>query len=154
MATMSLSYIVGTFICRWLLLRMSIQTCVVYAGFASLFSGLLMLFIAYEGPGQSWFGPWAVMLPINVFLMAHGVNQPCGQSGCIAPFPEMAGTASALNGFGMMVVAFGMGTWIGTHMSNPLLTLAQGLIIWSTCLALVAWFGVRKIPLVSKRETA
>jgi DHA1 family bicyclomycin/chloramphenicol resistance-like MFS transporter len=66
----------------------------------------------------------------------------------------MAGTASALNGFGMMVVAFGMGTWIGTHMSNPLLTLAQGLIIWSTCLALVAWFGVRKIPLISKRETA
>jgi DHA1 family bicyclomycin/chloramphenicol resistance-like MFS transporter len=154
MATMSLSYIVGTFICRWLLLRISIQTCVVYAGFASLFSGLLMLFIAYEGPGQSWFGPWAVMLPINVFLMAHGVNQPCGQSGCIAPFPEMAGTASALNGFCMMVVAFGMGTWIGTHMSNPLLTLAQGLIIWSTCLALVAWFGVRKIPLISKRETA
>jgi DHA1 family bicyclomycin/chloramphenicol resistance-like MFS transporter len=66
----------------------------------------------------------------------------------------MAGTASALNGFSMMVVAFGMGTWIGTHMINPLLTLAQGLWVWSTCLALVAWFGVRKIPLISKRETA
>jgi DHA1 family bicyclomycin/chloramphenicol resistance-like MFS transporter len=66
----------------------------------------------------------------------------------------MAGTASALNGFCMMVVAFGMGTWIGTHMSNPLLTLAQGLWFWSICLALAAWLGVRKIPLITKPETA
>jgi DHA1 family bicyclomycin/chloramphenicol resistance-like MFS transporter len=93
------------------------------------------------------------MLPINVFLMAHGVHQPCGQSGCIAPFPEMAGTASALNGFSMMLVAFAMGTWIGTHMSNPLLTLGQGLLVWSICLALIAWFGVRKIPLIKQRES-
>jgi DHA1 family bicyclomycin/chloramphenicol resistance-like MFS transporter len=154
MLTMSLSYIVGTFICRWLLLRISIQTCVVYASFVSLFAGVLMLFIAYEGPEQSWFGHWAVMLPINIFLMAHGVHQPCGQSGCIAPFPEKAGTASALNGFSMMVVAFGMGTWIGKHMSNPLLTLAQGLFVWSSCLVLVAWFAVRKIPIISQRQTA
>jgi DHA1 family bicyclomycin/chloramphenicol resistance-like MFS transporter len=54
----------------------------------------------------------------------------------------------------MMSVAFGLGTWIGTHMSNPLLTLAQGLLVWSSCLALVAWLGVRKIPLIAKRETA
>ena len=94
------------------------------------------------------------MLPINIFLMAHGVHQPCGQSGCIAPFPEKAGTASALNGFSMMVVAFGMGTWIGKHMSNPLLTLAQGLFVWSSCLVLVAWFAVRKIPIISQRQTA
>ena len=154
MITMSLSYIVGTFICRWLLLRISIQTCVVYAGFMSFFSGLLMLLIAYWGPGQSWFGPWAVMLPINFFLMAHGVHQPCGQSGCIAPFPEMAGTASALNGFSMMLVAFGMGTWIGTHMSDPLLALAHGLLLWSSCLVLFAWFGVRKIPITVQREAA
>ena len=153
MFTMSLSYIVGTFICRWLLLRISIQTCVVFASFTSLFAGTMMFLIAHEGPGQSWFGPWAVMLPINVFLMAHGVHQPCGQSGCIAPFPEMAGTASALNGFSMMLVAFAMGTWIGTHMSNPLLTLGQGLLVWSICLALIAWFGVRKIPLIKQRES-
>jgi DHA1 family bicyclomycin/chloramphenicol resistance-like MFS transporter len=94
------------------------------------------------------------MLPINVFLMAHGVHQPCGQSGCIAPFPEMAGTASALNGFSMMVVAFGMGTWIGTHMSDPLLALAHGLLLWSSCLVLFAWFGVRKIPIIAQREAA
>jgi hypothetical protein len=107
MISMSASYILGTFICRWLLLRISVQTCVFMASLVSLLAGALMMLVAYAGPGQSWFGAWVVMLPVNIFLLAHGVHQPCGQSGCVAPFPEMAGTASALNGFSMMLVAFG-----------------------------------------------
>ena len=147
MVSMSLSYIVGTFICRWLLLRVSVQMCVLMASFVSLFAGVLMMLVAYAGPGQSWFGAWAVMVPVNFFLLAHGVHQPCGQSGCIAPFPEMAGTASALNGFSMMLVAFGMGTWIGTHMSDPLLAMAQGMMFASICIGLIGILAVRKIPL-------
>jgi DHA1 family bicyclomycin/chloramphenicol resistance-like MFS transporter len=146
MVSMSLSYILGTFCCRWLLLRISVQQCVAVAGFVTLLAGILMLFMAYWGATQTWFGAWAVMLPMNIFLLGHGVHQPCGQSGCIAPFPEMAGSASALNGFTMMVVAFGIGTWIGTHMANPLETLAQGLSVTATCVALIAWFGVRNLP--------
>lgn len=147
MFSMSLSYIVGTFICRWLLLRISVQTCVFMASFVSLLAGVLMMLVAYAGPGQSWFGAWVVMLPVNIFLLAHGVHQPCGQSGCVAPFPEMAGTASALNGFSMMLVAFGIGSWIGTHMSEPLLTMAQGIMCASICLCLIGSLAVRKIPL-------
>ena len=154
MFSMSLSYIVGTFGCRWLLLRISVQTCVVMASFVSLFAGVLLMLVAYFGPGQAWFGEWAVMVPVNFFLLAHGVHQPCGQSGCIAPFPEMAGTASALNGFSMMLVAFGMGTWIGTHMTDPLLAMANGIMLWSACLALIGSFAVRKIPLLKKKAEA
>ena len=154
MFSMSLSYIVGTFICRWLLLRISVQTCVFVASFVSLFAGLLLMLVAYVGPGQSWFGAWAIMVPINIFLLAHGVHQPCGQSGCIAPFPEMAGTASALNGFSMMLVAFAMGTWIGTHMTDPLQAMAQGLMLWSACLALIGSLAVRRIPLPRMTSSA
>ena len=150
MFSMSLSYIVGTFVCRWLLLRFSVQQCVFMASFVSLFAGVLLMLVAYVGPGQPWFGAWVVMLPVNLFLLAHGVHQPCGQSGCVAPFPEMAGTASALNGTSMMLVAFGMGTWIGTHMTDPLLAMANGIMLWSTCLASIAFFAVRKIPLLQK----
>jgi DHA1 family bicyclomycin/chloramphenicol resistance-like MFS transporter len=146
MVSMSLSYILGTFICRWLLLRMSVQTCVFMASFVSLFSGLLLLLLAYLGPGHIWFGAWTVMVPVNLYLLAHGVHQPCGQSGCIAPFPEMAGTASALNGFSMTLVAFGMGTWIGTHMTDPLQTMAHGIMLWAGSLSLIASLGVRKLP--------
>jgi DHA1 family bicyclomycin/chloramphenicol resistance-like MFS transporter len=147
MVSMSLSYIVGTFICRWLLLRTSVQMSVLVASFVSLFAGVLMLLVAYAGPWQSWFGAWAVMLPVNFFLLAHGVHQPCGQSGCIAPFPEMAGTASAVNGFSMMLVAFGVGTWLGTHMSDPLLAMAHGMMFASICIGLIGILAVRKIPL-------
>lgn len=154
MFSMSLSYIIGTFICRWLLLRISVQTCVFAASWISLLAGLIIVFVAYVGPGQAWFGAWAVMVPVNIFLLAHGVHQPCGQSGCIAPFPEMAGTASALNGFSMMLVAFGMGTWIGTHMSDPLLAMAHGMMLWSACLALIGTFAVRKIPLLQTKPQA
>jgi DHA1 family bicyclomycin/chloramphenicol resistance-like MFS transporter len=154
MFSMSLSYIIGTFICRWLLLRINVQTCVFWASLVSLFAGLLMMLVAYLGPGQSWFGAWAVMLPVNIFLLAHGVHQPCGQSGCIAPFPDMAGTASALNGFSMMLVAFGMGTWIGTHMADPLLTMAQGIMLAATSLALIGSLAVRKIPLPQAAHAA
>jgi DHA1 family bicyclomycin/chloramphenicol resistance-like MFS transporter len=147
MFSMSLSYIIGTFACRWLLLRISVQSCVFMASLLSLFSGVLLIIMAYWGADQVWFGAWSIMLPINLFLLAHGVHQPCGQSGCIAPFPEMAGTASALNGFTMMLVAFGMGTWIGTHMDQPLMALAHGLLLWSCCIALIGIFAVRRIPL-------
>ena len=152
MMSMSMSFIIGTFICRWLLLRMSVQSCVFMASLVSFFAGLLLMYVAYAGPGQSWFGAWAVMAPVNLYLLAHGVHQPCGQSGCIAPFPQMAGTASALNGFTMMLVAFGMGTWIGTHMTDPLLSMAHGLMLWSACLALIGSFAVRKIPLIQKAQ--
>ena len=78
MFSMSLSYIIGTFICRWLLLRISVQTCVFAASWVSLLAGLIIVFVAYVGPGQAWFGAWAVMVPVNIFLLAHGVHQPCG----------------------------------------------------------------------------
>ena len=152
MMSMSMSFMIGTFICRWLLLRMSVQSCVFMASYVSLLAGLLLMYVAYFGPGQTWFGAWAVMAPVNLYLLAHGVHQPCGQSGSIAPFPQMAGTASALNGFTMMLVAFGMGTWIGTHMTDPLLSMAHGLMLWSTCLALIGTFAVRKIPLIQKAQ--
>jgi DHA1 family bicyclomycin/chloramphenicol resistance-like MFS transporter len=59
----------------------------------------------------------------------------------------MAGTASALNGVTMMLVAFGMGTWSGTHMVDPLMAMAHGIMLWSSCLVLLGSFALRKIPL-------
>ena len=32
----------------------------------------------------------------HIFNVGHGINQPCGQSGAVAPFPRVAGAASAL----------------------------------------------------------
>ena len=149
MLSMSFSYIMGTFICRWLLLRMSVTRCVALASCFSMAGGLSLTALAYAGQGQSWYGPWAVMGPVYLFMLAHGVHQPCGQSGAVAPFPQMAGTASALNGFLMMLGAFFMGGWLGTHMDHPSLALAHGMLLWSLCIGILAWTWVRRLSAVS-----
>jgi len=150
MLSMSFSYIVGTFICRWLLLRMSVPKCVALASCFSLAGGVSLTVLAYAGQDQSWYGPWAVMGPVYLFMLAHGVHQPCGQSGAVAPFPHMAGTASALNGFWMMLGAFFMGGWLGAHMAQPSLALAHGMLLSSLCIGLLAWTWVRRLPALGK----
>ena len=146
MLSMSFSYIVGTFICRWLLLHMSVQKTVALASCVTVTSGISLAFLAYAGQDRAWYGPLSVMGPVNFFMMAHGVHQPCGQSGAVSPFPHMAGTASALNGFLMMLGAFFMGDWLGAHMDHPSLALAQGMLLWSLCIGLLAWTWVRRLP--------
>ena len=131
MLSMSLSYIVGTFLCRWMLRRTSVHHSV---GMPAL---------AHAGEGRDWYCAWAVMVPMYTFMLGHGVHQPCGQSGAVAPFPQRAGTASALNGFLMMLGAFFMGAWLSTHMDRPVFALALGVLLWAIVITLLAWTAVQ-----------
>ena len=144
MLTMSLSYIVGTIWGRWMLRRTSVHRTVGVAAVLTLLGGVLLTVLAHAGLGQAWYGAWAVMLPVYCFMFAHGVHQPCGQSAAVAPFPLKAGTASALNGFLMILGAFFMGSWLGRNMDVPLFALAHGMLLWSTVLAIVAWTAVQR----------
>ncbi|WP_300555531.1 Bcr/CflA family efflux MFS transporter [Limnohabitans sp. Rim8] len=145
MLSMSLSYIVGTFWCRWMLRRTSVHRAVGIAAILTLLGGISMAVLAYAGNGQDWYGAASVMGPIYLFMLGHGVHQSCGQSGAVGPFPERAGTASALNGFLMMVGAFSMGSWLGTQMHEPVFALAHGLLLWSVFIALVSWTVVQRL---------
>ena len=136
----SISYVTGTFVCRRLLQRFSVQKTVAIAAFISLAAGTLM-------GGMAWAGVvnvWAIVLPLGLFMVGHGIHQPCGQSGAIGPFPKSAGAASAMNGFFMMVVAFGIGSWLGARFDGTVLPLTNGLWFWSAMIALSAWVLVRK----------
>lgn len=144
MLTMSLSYIVGTFWGRWMLRRTSMHRTVGIAGGLTLGGGTLLAVLAHTGSDQPWYGAWAVMLPMYLFMIGHGVHQPCGQSAAVGPFPAKAGTASALNGFLMMLGAFFMGSWLGRNMQVPLLALAQGMLLWSAVIAAIAWTAVQR----------
>ncbi len=136
----SLSYVSGTFLCRRLLQRFSVQQTTAVAGFISLGGGTLMGLLAWAGVVNVW----AIVLPLGIFMVGHGIHQPCGQSGAIGPFPKSAGAASAMNGFFMMVVAFGIGSWLGVRMDGTVLPLTNGLWFWSVLIALSAWVLVRK----------
>jgi DHA1 family bicyclomycin/chloramphenicol resistance-like MFS transporter len=136
----SACYVSGTFVCRMLLLRLSVQEATGIAAFFSLAGGTLMGLLAWAGVVNVW----AIVLPLGIFMLGHGIHQPCGQSGAIGPFPKSAGAASAINGFFMMIVAFGIGSWLGVHMDGSVLPLTNGLWFWSVLIALSAKVLVRK----------
>jgi MFS transporter, DHA1 family, multidrug resistance protein len=143
MLSMSLSYIAGTVICRRLLPRFGVRRTVAIAGVATLTAGSSMGVLALMGVQSVA----AIMMPFYLFMLGHGVHQPCGQSGAIGPFPQAAGAASALSGFLMMVVAFAMGGWLGKSLAaNPgsVLPLTSGIWFWSVAIAATAWTLVQR----------
>ncbi|WP_181360464.1 Bcr/CflA family efflux MFS transporter [Variovorax sp. WS11] len=136
----SLAYIVGTFVCRRWLPRFGVRGSVARAAWLTLLGGTAMGLLALAGVHTVW----ALVVPQTLIMLAHGVHQPCGQTGAVGPFPQAAGAASALNGFLMMLAAFGIGGWLGARMDGTVLPLALGMWFWSVCIALVAWTLVRR----------
>jgi MFS transporter, DHA1 family, multidrug resistance protein len=140
MALMSLSYIIGTFMCRRLLVRFGVQRTVWLGAWLTLVAGTALAALAAAGVQAVW----SILLPFCVFMLGHGVHQSCGQSGSAGPFPQAAGAASALAGFFMMLAAFGMGAWIGTHMDGTVKPLAYGVAFWAVLIVLTAWVLVQR----------
>lgn len=136
----SLFYICGTFLCRRWLLRFGVQKSVALGAIFTLAGGSGMGLLAQFGVVSVW----AIMVPQAVFMIGHGIHQPCSQSGAIGPFPNAAGAASALNGFGMMLVAFAVGAYLGGHMDGTVKPLTHGVWFWSIAIALIAWTLVRR----------
>ena len=110
------------------------------AGALSVSGGTLMALVAWMG----WHNPWALTLPFYLFMLAHGIHQPCGQSGAVGPFPRAAGVASALNGFMMMLAAFAIGGWLGLRLDGTVWPLINGIWFWSVVLAVISWTLVQK----------
>jgi DHA1 family bicyclomycin/chloramphenicol resistance-like MFS transporter len=136
----SFVYLLGTFLCRRLLVRWGVRRAVAIAGALTLSGGMVMAALALAGV-QSW---WAIELPFFLFMLGHGIHNPCGQSGAVGPFPKAAGAASALNGFIAMVSAFATGQWLGTHMDGTAQPLIFGILFWSVLIALSAWTLVQR----------
>jgi MFS transporter, DHA1 family, multidrug resistance protein len=140
MACMSLIYISGTFMCRRLLTRYSVQHTVWLASWLTLSGGVLLAVLAASGVQTLW----AMLAPLTLCMLGHGVHQSCGQSGSASAFPQAAGAAAALAGFMMMLAAFGMGAWLGANIDGSTRPLAYGVAFWAALLALVAWILVQR----------
>jgi MFS transporter, DHA1 family, multidrug resistance protein len=140
MFSMSFAYLLGTVLCRRLLPRFGVRRSVALAGVLTLTGGTLTGALALAGLRNGW----AIMLPYYLFMLGHGVHQPCGQSGAVAPFPHAAGAASALNGFLMMLSAFVVGGWIGPRLDGTVFVLTNGIWFWSVCISGVAWTLVQR----------
>ena len=134
------AYLLGTLLCRRLLTRFGLVRTVALAGALSASGGVLMALAAWAG----WHSVAALLPPFYLFMLGHGIHQPCGQSGAVGPFPQAAGVASALNGFMMMLAAFAIGAWLGGRLDGTVWPLVQGVAFWSLALATIAWTLVRR----------
>jgi MFS transporter, DHA1 family, multidrug resistance protein len=136
----SCSYLAGTFACRRWLLRHGLAGTVKRGALFTLAGGLLALAFTQAGVHTVW----AVLLPQCLFTFGHGIHQPCGQTAAVGPFPHAAGVASALTGFMLAAVAFGVGLWLGVAMDGSLQPMAHGMAFWAVVTATVAWTLVQR----------
>jgi DHA1 family bicyclomycin/chloramphenicol resistance-like MFS transporter len=143
MFSMSASYIGGTLLCRRLLLRISIQqTVVVGVAFALTGSSLMVLLVVLGFESL-----WALLLPFYLFMLGHGINQPCAQSGVMGPFPYAAGAASALSSLVMVIGSFLVGLWLGQAMDGSPLPMALGIWLCGIAVAISGWGLAARIRL-------
>lgn len=140
MAAGSVCYIAGTFVCRRWIRRHGMAGTVGRAGFFTLAAGLGIAAAAASGV-VTW---WSVLLPYGLYAFGHGMHQPCGQAGVVAPFPRNAGAASALAGLLLALVAFGVGRWLGAHIDGTVQALASGVVFWSLLTCAVGWTLVQR----------
>jgi DHA1 family bicyclomycin/chloramphenicol resistance-like MFS transporter len=137
----SVTYLMGTFLCRRWIARHGIVTSVRRAGYLSLLAAgtfLVPQIASAHSPVTLTAGLW-------LMLMAYGIHQPCGHVGMAIPFPLQAGAASALGGFIFAVAAFVCGTWLGLVFrsgSSAALSLTTG--------ALAAGTGLIALTLVQR----
>ena len=140
MASNSLAYIVGTLLCRRWLPRHGLRRTSQRGAVFSLVGGVGMAAVSIAGV-HLW---WALFLPQCLFAVGHGLQQPCGQTGAVGPFPEKAGAAASLSGFAMMLGAFGVGLWLGQRLDGTVYPLSFGVAAAGIGLALVAFTLVQR----------
>lgn len=133
-------YIGGTMLCRRLLPRLGVRHTVALAGAIAMLCAALLLALAWaEVHAGMAYAAVCLLYPI-----AHGIQQPCGQSGAVSAFPKAAGMASALNGCIMMLFAFATGQVLGRSFNGTVYPLVFGLGLWCLAAALASWTLVRR----------
>jgi MFS transporter, DHA1 family, multidrug resistance protein len=142
LASNSLSYIVGTLLCRRLLARLGLRRTVAVGGALSLAGGVGTAALSLLGAHDVTV--WAVIVPTWAYTLGHGIHQPCAQVGVVGPFPDKAGTAASLSGFLMMALAFCIGLVLGHSLDGTVYPLTLGLGIFGCGCAGVAWTLVRR----------
>ena len=120
MASMSLGYLIGTMVCRRLLPRFGMAGSVKRAAVLSAAGGLWLMGVsAWCLSQQTTPSALAIMPGLWLYALAHGIHQPCSQAGVVAAFAQQAGAASALSGFIMSVLAFGISALLSMWMTHP-----------------------------------
>jgi len=151
----SLVYIFSTTMCRRLLRRYG------PVGTVQLGATLSITGAAIQALG-CWLAPHSA-LPLlaghAVYCLGHGIHQPCGQAGAVGDLPHLAGRAVSWSGFGMMMVAFGVGQvaaqFVDTDFSNGAWPMVVPMLLAGCGLLAIAFLWLPRLqhPMKEKEST-
>mgnify|MGYP000050049417 FL=1 len=104
-------------------------------GFLGLSAGLTMVgFCLLE-----IYHPLMIVLPVACYTGAVGITMPHAMAAAMAPFPAIAGTASALMGFVQMTIASFAGVSVGFFLVDEPLPMALIICICGALATLLFW---------------
>ncbi|MGD9768981.1 MAG: multidrug effflux MFS transporter [Pseudolabrys sp.] len=118
-AASTLGFLGGTLIAARLVSRLGIDRTIVWGGIGLAAGGWAML-IATAVDLRS---PFALALPIALYLVGLGLAYPQAIAGALTPFPDRAGAASSVLGFVQQVVASAIGIAVGHSLARSALPL-------------------------------
>lgn len=101
-------YIAGSLTGGRLVRRLGIDGTLKVGGSFACLGGLLMLAGSIVSAS-----PAAIVAPVVLYGFAVGLTMPQAMAGALTPFPEIAGTASALLGFLQAAAAAAVGIYVG-----------------------------------------
>jgi DHA1 family bicyclomycin/chloramphenicol resistance-like MFS transporter len=108
---MIFGYIAGTLTGARFTLQHGIERMLKLGTSVAMAGGMLMMLLS-----QTSFPPVAaIILPMMLYTYGVGVTMPQSMAGALTPFPEIAGTASALMGFLQSAFSAAVGIYVG-HM--------------------------------------
>lgn len=118
-------YMTGAFLSGRFTRRVGLHRMILVGGTVASTGGLAMTAFALTGSTA----PWGIVLPMVAFLMGVGMMMANSQAGAVAPFPRMAGAASALLGFVQMTIAAAVGVAVGHVLETSALPMAAAIAL-------------------------
>jgi MFS transporter, DHA1 family, multidrug resistance protein len=105
-AAIVIGYIIGTMTAGRLSRRVGIDRLIALGAGIAVAGGLILVGLAILGAAPSGIvGAATIVLPMLVYMIGTGLVLPNAIAGAIGPFPQAAGSASALLGFSQMTIA-------------------------------------------------
>jgi len=133
-----IGFAIGAFLATRFTRRVGVDRMIEFGTFSAILGGLGMTCVAWLDPtGVASFGPFGLATPMLLVSGAAGLIMPNAMAGAAAPFPRMAGAASALLGFGQMGFAALVGLIVAVGFDGTGRSMATSVLALALCGALV-----------------
>ena len=138
-ATISLCYLIGTFIGSKMVTRLGLNRIVAWGVILGLIGGTTMLAMALMAIRT----PTAIIFPMGIFIFGLAFVNPSTVAGALQPFPGIAGTASSLTSFvrGIMGAAVSFSASLFRH--DDAFAMATTIFLLACMAAIFYRFGIQ-----------